>query len=306
MLPDVQASPSPAAPDSQVTVKGTGFPADTDISLTFDDKDTGLGIKTNDVGSFSAPFTVPNCSAGQHQFESNLGAAPNENASCSLTIGPMITLQPESPNVGDQVTVAGNGFAAASKISLEFDNTDISDTPTTDAIGSFSVNFKVPPTKMTKHSVVATDGAGHTARLGMPLNTTPPPTPTTLTPTIAGGGWFGAQFVTFAWTDVTDPSGVSYTLEMGDNLYFFPLGPGMRKTGLVSPNVTVQLAPGTYYWRVKAVDGAGNEGQWALAPYPVKVGVLSSWYLIIGGLIFLIIFIFVVRAFFRRLRQYYK
>lgn len=305
VVPDIQASPSPAAPASQVTFKGTGYPAATAVKVTFDGKDTGLDATANDVGTFSAQFTIPNCPAGQHEFTGTFGMATTDTATGSLTVGPMITLDPDSPDIGQDVTVAGNGFAPKSPVSLKFDTMDMAEAPDTDSTGSFSCTFKVPVTKVAKHTVIATDADGNTARFGMPLETTPPPSPSTNVPTMQGGG-FGDQLVTFAWTDVTDPSGVSYTLEIGDNLYFFPLQPGMRKTGLDKSSITIKLSPGTYYWHVKAIDGAGNESGWALAPYPVKVGGFSSWYLIAGGLVFLIVFIFVVRAFFRRVRQYYK
>ena len=116
---------------------------------------------------------------------------------------------------------------------------------------------------------------------------------------------FGAQLITFTWTDVFDPSGVTYIMEIDDNLSFFPLEPGMRKTGLTKPTCTMRLAPGTYYWRVKSIDGAGNESDWALSPYRFQVGFFSTWYLVIGGIIFAIIFVFIVRAFLRRVREYY-
>jgi hypothetical protein len=68
----------------------------------------------------------------------------------------------------------------------------------------------------------------------------------------------------------------------------------------------MRLEPGTYYWRVKAIDGAGNESEWSLSPYPFQVGLFSGLYLAGGAVIFVIVFIFIVRAFFRRVREYYK
>ncbi len=305
VLPDLQASPSPAAPESQVTIKGTGFPADQAINVTFDGQDTGLNVTTNELGSFAAPFTIPNSPAGQHEFNGSFGAGTTEYAAGSVTVRPMITLNPENPDIGQEITVAGNGFAAANTVSLKFDDVDVTSSPSTDANGSFSCNFKVPSTTISKHTVVATDRAGNTTRFGVALDSTPPPVPSTISSSVQGGGLAGPQLVTFTWTDVSDPNGISYTLEIADNLYFFPLAAGMRKTNLTNTDLTLSLPPGTYYWRVKAVDGASNESGWALAPYPVKVGVFSPWYLIIGGLIFLIVFILVVRAFIHRLRQYY-
>ena len=101
-------------------------------------------------------------------------------------------------------------------------------------------------------------------------------------------------------------SGVTCTLEIADNLDFFPLASGMRKAALTQAICPGNLPPGTYYWRVRAVDGAGNESEWALCPYPFKIGFFSTiWYPLLGGLFFLLAFVFIVRAFFQRLREYY-
>jgi len=94
-------------------------------------------------------------------------------------------------------------------------------------------------------------------------------------------------------------------VEVGENLNFFPLKPGMKKSGLTQNICTFDIEPGTYYWRVRAVDGAGNAGEWAISPFPFKVGLLSIWSIVAGAVIFLIIFILLLRAFFRRLKEYY-
>jgi hypothetical protein len=68
----------------------------------------------------------------------------------------------------------------------------------------------------------------------------------------------------FDWTDASDHCAVTYTLELDDNPDFS--SPAMSKTGLTASAYTSAtaeaLAEGTYYWRVKAVDGIGNETAW--------------------------------------------
>ena len=63
---------------------------------------------------------------------------------------------------------------------------------------------------------------------------------------------------TFDWSDVSDPSGVNYTLEIIGEL---------TKTGLISSTYTLTsgeaLSDGTYSWRVRAIDGANNVGDWS-------------------------------------------
>jgi len=313
VLSDIKVSPSSGSPGSKVTIKGTGFPANKDVKLSFDGKDTALTISANGVGSFSAEFDIPNTIAGKHEFKATVENISIGDISASLQVSPAVSLEPAHPEIGGEVTLTGCGFAATSQVSIKYDDVSISSSttdkpPTTDLNGSFGHKFKVPESSKDNHVITATDKAGNVATYGLPLESEPPPAPNTITPGEKEQrfGVFGSQLVIFTWTEVSDPSGVTYILEIDDNLSFFPLEPGMRKTGLTKPNCVMKLEPGTYYWQVKAIDGAGNESAWALSPYPFQVGLFSAWYLVIGGLIFVIIFILIVRAFFRRIREYYK
>jgi hypothetical protein len=312
VLPDIKVSPSSGSPGAKATVNGTGFPENKDVKLSFDGKDTTLAISTNGVGSFEADFAVPDTIAGKHEFKATVENVYTGDIIASLQVSPTISLEPEHPEIGGEVTLTGCGFAATSQVSIKYDDISISSSPTdkpptTDLNGNFSHKFKVPESSKDNHVITATDKAGNVATYGLPLEGEAPPVPNPISPAQERFGVFGSQPVIFTWTDVFDPSGVTYILEINkDNLNFFPLEPGMRKTGLTKPNCVMKLEPGTYYWRVKAIDGAGNESAWATSPYPFQVGFFSTWYLVIGGFIFVIIFIFIVRAFLRRIREYYK
>jgi len=306
VLPDIKVSPSPASPGSKVTISGTGFPAKEDGNLSLDGKDIKLAISVDEKGSFSTNFTLPNTIAGTHELKASMKLQTIADVSTNFQVQPAITLDPESPEIGGDLTVTGCGFAATSPVSIKFDDATISSSPTTDDMGNFSHSFKVPQSSKTNHVVVATDKGGNTATYGLTLESDAPESPSTISPLQERYGMFGPQVVTFTWTEVSDPSGVTYILEIDDDLHFFPLAPGMRKTGLTKPSCVARLEPGTYYWRVKAVDGAGNESDWTLSPYPFKVGLFSAWYLALGSIFFIIIFVFIVRAFFRRVREYYK
>ena len=301
----VKVSPSPASPGSTVTVNGTGFPADDSIKLSFDGKAANLEITTSSKGSFTAIFTVPDTIAGSHSFEAAAESTSLAKATASFEVVPGISLEPELPEIGSEVTVTGCGFAATSSISVKYDGLMMANSPQTDALGNFTYAFNVPDSSEAEHEIVVTDGAGNTATWGLPLEGTAPEAPDTISPRGQRFGWFGSQVVTFTWTDVSDPSGISYILEIADNLNFFPLAAGMRKTDLTQPACITTLDPGTYYWRVKAIDGAGNEGQWTLSPYPFKVGLFSAAYLVIGGIICFLVFLFIIRAFFRRIKEFY-
>jgi len=307
VVPDIKVSPSSVSPGAKVAINGTGFPDNKDVNLSFDGKDTKLENSANGVGSFEADLAIPNTIAGKHEFKAAVENMFLGDIIASLQVSPAVSLEPEHPEIGGEVTLTGCGFASSSQVSIKYDDISIADSPTTDDTGNFSHKFKVPESSKDNHVITATDKAGNVATYGLPLEGEAPPVPNPISPAQERFGVFGSQLVIFTWAEVSDPSGVTYILEINkDNLNFFPLEPGMRKTGLTKPNCVMKLEPGTYYWRVKAIDGAGNESAWATSPYPFQVGFFSTLYLVIGGFIFVIIFIFIVRAFFRRIREYYK
>jgi len=115
--------------------------------------------------------------------------------------------------------------------------------------------------------------------------------------------------VTFEWKDVTDPSGVTYTIQVARDKSFDDMV--IQKQGLAEPQYTMPQIEdemlespkkaANYWWRVKAVDGAGNESRWSsIRSFNIgSVSVMGDWlkYLLIGlgGLVLLVIIFFVGR-----------
>lgn len=112
----------------------------------------------------------------------------------------------------------------------------------------------------------------YTNTLDIPANQ-PPAAPGSLVSTVSAGG------VTLTWgaatDDITPPALLTYNLRVGTTpggtdrvTPLANLTTGWRK--VVAPGnrghmftATLQLAPGTYYWSVQAVDGAYTGGAWA-------------------------------------------
>ena len=306
VTPLVTVSPATVAPGVKVTLKGTGFPADDTGIILFDGKDTTVSVATSALGSFTAEYTIPDVVRGTHNFKvQTTKLLSATTVTTNFEIAPGIRLDPPRPAIGSSLTIIGTGFASDKEITIYFDTVQVSKSPRTDVAGKFSYSFTVPESKEKNHTITVTDTAGNKATWELPLENEPPPKSATLAPKDDRFGWFGPEEVTFSWKEVSDTSGVSYTVEVGNNLNFFPLSPGMRKTGITEPMTTMTIQPGTYYWRVRAVDGAGNEGEWALSPYPFTVGFFPLWSLIAGALIFLLLFILLIRSFTRRLKEYY-
>lgn len=89
-------------------------------------------------------------------------------------------------------------------------------------------------------------------------------------------GILGGVAPTLDWSDVADPSGVTYTLEM-DTSPDFP-NPFLSKADVTFSGYSLTeanaLSRGRYYWRVKAIDGAYNESAWS-EPWGLSVGLMS-------------------------------
>jgi PGF-pre-PGF domain-containing protein len=93
------------------------------------------------------------------------------------------------------------------------------------------------------------------------VDTTPPVTPTILSPLEISN----VATPTFDWTDVPDLSGTRYEIEIGTDIGINSLL--LRKVGLGASVYSLSsmepLNEGIYFWRVRAVDGAGNAGNWS-------------------------------------------
>jgi len=310
ILPELSLSQNEVTPGTTIDISGTGFAESDTGSLVFDGSTVAEEIGINALGSFNISFAVPKTIAGSHSLSLTSPSTPTKDTpSAAITIIPIISVTPEAPNIGSEVTVSGDSFAASSEITLKYDEITLtlqtdSEEPSpleTDTQGSFSASFIVPQSEVEPHTIVITDAAGNIAVFTLPLETQPPPAPAPVSPAGSTIGWFGSQIVSFDWTDVSDPSGISYTIEIARDLGFFPTT--IRRQVQESQYTTEgPLDPGTYYWRVKTVDGAGNESDWSLSPHPFKVGLFPLWALILGGCVALILVIWLLGAIIRWLR----
>ncbi len=220
--PRIKVIPSSAKVGNTVTVVGTGFPEETMVLLTLDGKNLGLFASTNNVGSFTSSFLLPDTSSGWHRILVD-GSSIN-------TIDAAIEILPKENTIGNQSSSVGD-YATES-------GTNNNSQPIVDR--------------------------------------SPPPSPTAVSPMGHSFGLFGTKSITFTWVGVSDPSGVTYTLEIANDVAFSMLKPGMQKAGLIETSCTVDVSPGIYYWRVKSIDGAGNESYWSYAPYAFRVAEISA------------------------------
>jgi hypothetical protein len=114
------------------------------------------------------------------------------------------------------------------------------------------------------------------------VDTAAPAAPTLISPN--NGAKTSDKTPEFTWSEVTDPSGVTYVLQIASNSDFSSLE--LEVSGITggSYTVTEKLSDGTHYWRVKAVDGAGNSSPWS-DTWSFKVTKAGTWWIILMAVV---------------------
>jgi len=274
-------------------VNGIGFDGNEgSISILFDGNQVMGGITADGKGSWIQKITIPSSTRGKHVIDaSGQRTTTSDVPDASVSISPRATIQPSTGNVGTDVTITGDGFAGSKPITVNINGATIAATISSDARGSFTTQFKTPRIKGGDHIVAVTDPTGAIATGSFSMESTPPGTPTLISPQAGMRiGYIGSSVVTFTWSAVDDPSGVEYTMEIARTPDF--LGTILRKEGLKQATYTLSeqesLGNGDYYWRVRAIDGAGNQGAWSTGQYFI-IGGVQVWHIIVSILAVLIL-----------------
>jgi len=278
-----------------ITVSGRGFDSrESGITITYDDVILKREITADAEGYWETEVTIPASTAGLH----NIGAYGNSTTSlnCSfttLTVQSKIVLSPAGGNVGDTISISGTGFSRNQPLAMTYGGNSINITGTTDSTGNLFTSFQAPGGRHGDIEVSVSDSGGARATAIFSMETNPPPAPVLLSPANnARVGVIGSSIVTFQWSAVTDPSGVGYTIEAA-------LDPGFNNISFIKDKIATNsytleeieaLPHGEYYWRVRAVDGAANEGDWSSSAV-LKISYLSmeSFIIIVTVLAVLII-----------------
>ncbi|MDH5696718.1 MAG: hypothetical protein OEZ00_09015, partial [Dehalococcoidia bacterium] len=292
--PKITLEPAQQVAGREVIVTGTGFGDEKLITINLDgDKTptTPVLIYTNYHGSFSGSFLAPSLASSTtvnvEAGEAVLGRII-EGAEAQLTIVGGIRLDPitspDSPGyVGMELAVRGSGFIADAEVTITYSiNGEVIPVAKakTNVNGNFSASFTVPPSVAGSHVITVTIGTS-TLTSTFTMESQAPPMPAPLLPgvtdTVAAEAYFD-------WEEVTDPSGVSYTFQVALDADFTAIV--LEEKGLPRSEYTAtegkleSKEKKAYYWRVKAVDGAFNEGEWSL-PWLFYVGFsptsISGW-----------------------------
>jgi hypothetical protein len=318
--------PLSTSPGGNVTINGTGLPSESVAPITLDGNAINTNGITNKNGTFIIDFSVPNITAGEHVISATSSKVTSPITPATILVIPTISANPPIPQAGNSVTITGRGFAPKVLVSIIFNDIVMTNSPSTDDTGSFTYNFTLPQSANSGSKFTAKDASGNTAVFagGSKIITPPPTSPPSSTqpPTLIPGtpaittmakptpkepgeesfGLFGAQPVKFKWTQATSfaPNTITYILEVSDNAQFSPIKKGMRAANITQTSFTLNLQPGKYYWRVKAVNANGVESDWAYSRYSFKVGKVPLWLLIVGILACIVVLFILVRSLLRR------
>ena len=252
---------------SQVTVSGTGFQVSKPITITFDNTVVDT-VASDEQGKFTATFAVPVRTSGSYEVKASDGT---NAVTANFAIGISATIIPATSAaapgyVGVTVTISGVGFMPGGTVKVTYNGTQV-----TAAIvgtnGDFSAAFNAPAGSGGQYPIIATDGTNSKQFIFF-MESTPPPTPAPVKPEM---GVKAEAEAYFDWEEITDASlPVTYILQIAtsgnfsaDSIVLEKKLTGSEYTLTKEERLESVSEDAPYYWHVRAVDGAGNEGEWA-------------------------------------------
>ena len=288
----VSIEPQEGTPSTELTFTGSGFNSDTDVSISFGNEEIDV-VHTARDGGFIAVMLVPGGASGEYEVKADDGEARDY---AHFTLVSDAALTANSDTVGALITVSGTGFLPLSETVVTYDGSQVA-TARTDASGGFSATFPAPRSMHGEHEVVVSDDV--TAKsLPFVMESSAPGCPMLLGPM---DGTKGGKQIYFDWEDVPDPSGLIYMLQIAtDDAFSEPVlteGTLLSSEFLLTEEHSLPRSgkDTAYFWRVKAVDFAGNESTWS-PPRTFQIGFafeMPTWalYSLIGIGVLLALFL---------------
>jgi len=263
VVPYIVVSRPSGAIGDELIVSGTGFSGGGDVSLYFNNI-MMTEEAVDKYGSFDSSFKVPTLQSGIYGVEAEDG--DDNRAEVAFTVMAGAGLNPAIGFVGTAVNVSGVGFKTGSMVAVTYDEHEVITAVPGDN-GSFSAAFKVPPSSAGHHTVTITDGT-NTVTAIFTMEAEAPLAPELVSPEEDERAEAAPEF---DWEDVSDDSGVSYTIQVATKDTFAASYIVLEQADLTDSEYDVaedeELEPSSkespHYWRVKAVDGADNEGEWS-------------------------------------------
>lgn len=268
-------------------VSGIGFQAnESNIAVTLDSAPVIEKITGDAQGSWSAQFKVPATHRGDHIIKASGDTTRSDDVTpYTVVVTPYLEINPNNGAVGQSMVLTGTGFSSNQPLALTYDGKKITTAASTDFKGNINTSFKPPVSIAGVHTLIVTDGGGSTGTVSITIESLAPQAPSPMSPEDNSVySLFENKPVVFNWTASEDPSGVVYTFEMCAKVDFS--SSVIRKENLEKPALTLGITErpmaGTYYWRIKAVDLAGNASNWSKSQVIEFTGFEFLW---IGGIV---------------------
>ncbi len=296
--PFCKSTPASGPVGTKITITGVGFRAGEDgITFTWDGPIIDTNVVAQPNGTFSYVITVPPSVKGRHILGvygssfTPIGIVPD----LEFEVNPSIRLTPSTVIGSRDIRIDGSGFNADEIIAIKYDNSATDATATTDALGNFKLTMKAPSKAGKTHTIEAAGNKGGVAQASYTSGSLPPPAIQLLSPG-PGATFYGYNSVVDAmtglfrspgsilgigpapqqsgtdtsldvlsWSADTDNSGIKYSLQISKSPDF--TSTAMQKDDITGASFNLQRSmlpdAGTYYWRVRAVNDAGEIGSWS-------------------------------------------
>ena len=293
VVPEISLDTSSGTVGESIAITGSGFDSeDSYIKVLFEGEEAETEpeiIRASENGDWEASFQVPDMPAGTYSVTAEGQSTREQDVNdLTFTIAPGLLLSPDQGHVGMNLTVTGGGFAPDGVVTIKYDGSEVG-TAKTEEEGTFEVSFLVPESKHGARNVTAeVDGETEAAAIFI-MESNAPDMPELISPPDGDRvGFIGRVNPTFEWSEVSDDSGVYYSLQIATSDNVTSAGefddPILTVEGLIGTNYTLEkteaLPYGTYYWIVQAVDGAENESGWTEAS-SLRAGRLPLWAFIV-------------------------
>jgi hypothetical protein len=155
VMPFIEITPNSGATGTAISVAGHGFGvSEKNIAVTYDGTIVSSGITADANGAWNTSLTAPGSTRGIHYLDASGDVTKaSDVADKQFTVAPVVTMDPTSGGVGTLVTLAGNGFASAEGIKVQFSSADVRTGITSEIDGSWSTSFAVPSSNKGSHIV---------------------------------------------------------------------------------------------------------------------------------------------------------
>jgi hypothetical protein len=166
--PTITLNPDTSRRGTDVSVSGTGFPANSNITVDYGSGEPGIATgRTDSTGNFTTSFGIPSDATigGDATVKASVtaGGTDYEAEATHAVPDKAITVTPEVARSGDTVMIVGTGFPRYSDVRVKIGDGEFRATNSrTDGVGDFTVSVIIPGIDSGTH-VIQVDAGGQIA-----------------------------------------------------------------------------------------------------------------------------------------------